>query len=287
MLPSPYGCGLGPRGSSLSRLQRVHFCYGPVTRDLPVGDLVDRLRRFGFPPLRYPNYGALTSTPAGLSPAEHASLRWTHNHSVRLPRRTRAASYSGQFVTRYLALGNLWRRLSWNLYGMGFQNYDNGTTGPPYRPDIITAIRSGILRPRRTGQPPGQGDGTSLDLLPIRAPTRFTITASGQTNRCPEKSGAAHRKLYGEIGPAFYGLRTTLLTLLLMALLRIKRPEHLKDTRPSCVRQASWARSCAGGEDAAAPTYPPCCTPLRRAAGRGACACACRSARTSHGVLVC
>jgi hypothetical protein len=30
------------------------------------------------------------------------------------------------------------------------------------------------------------------------------------------------RKLYGEIGPAFYGLRTTLLTLLLMALLRIK-----------------------------------------------------------------
>jgi hypothetical protein len=32
------------------------------------------------------------------------------------------------------------------------------------------------------------------------------------------------RKLYGEIGPAFYGLRTTLLTLLLMALLRIKRP---------------------------------------------------------------
>jgi hypothetical protein len=23
-------------------------------------------------------YGALTSTPAGLSPAEHASLRWTH-----------------------------------------------------------------------------------------------------------------------------------------------------------------------------------------------------------------
>ena len=29
--------------------------------------------------LRYPNYGALTSTPAGLTPAEHASLLWTHN----------------------------------------------------------------------------------------------------------------------------------------------------------------------------------------------------------------
>ena len=40
-------------------------------------------------------------------------------------------------------------------------------------------------------------------------------------------------KLYGEIGPAFYGLRTTLLTLLLMALLRIKRPEHLKERDPA------------------------------------------------------
>src|SRR5262249_50256088 len=39
--------------------------------------------------------------------------------------------------------------------------------------------------------------------------------------------------LYGEIGPAFYGLRTTLLTLLFMALLRIKRPEHLKECDPA------------------------------------------------------
>lgn len=41
------------------------------------------------------------------------------------------------------------------------------------------------------------------------------------------------RKLYGEVGPAFYGLRTTLLTFLLMALLRIKRPEHLKERDPA------------------------------------------------------
>jgi transposase len=39
-------------------------------------------------------------------------------------------------------------------------------------------------------------------------------------------------KLYGEIGPAFYGLRTTLLTLLLMALWRIQRPEALKEYDP-------------------------------------------------------
>src|ERR1700726_2378316 len=79
MSPSPLRCGLGPWRYSLSRPQRVHLCYGPVTRSLPWGDLVDRLQSFSFHHLCYPNYGALTSTPAGLSPAEHASLRWTHN----------------------------------------------------------------------------------------------------------------------------------------------------------------------------------------------------------------
>jgi hypothetical protein len=40
------------------------------------------------------------------------------------------------------------------------------------------------------------------------------------------------QKVYGSLGPAFYGLRTSLLTLLLMALLRIKRPEGLKEHLP-------------------------------------------------------
>jgi len=43
------------------------------------------------------------------------------------------------------------------------------------------------------------------------------------------------RKLYGKIGPAFYGLRTTLLTLFLMALLRIQRPEQLKERDPAAL----------------------------------------------------
>lgn len=43
---------------------------------------------------------------------------------------------------------------------------------------------------------------------------------------------ACARTVYGSIGPAFYGLRTTILTLLLMALLRIKRPEALKENSP-------------------------------------------------------
>jgi len=40
------------------------------------------------------------------------------------------------------------------------------------------------------------------------------------------------RSIYGSIGPAFYGLRTTLVAVLLMALLRIKRPEALKEHLP-------------------------------------------------------
>jgi transposase len=40
------------------------------------------------------------------------------------------------------------------------------------------------------------------------------------------------QKIYGSLGPAFYGLRTSLLTLLLMALWRIKRPESLKEHSP-------------------------------------------------------
>lgn len=40
------------------------------------------------------------------------------------------------------------------------------------------------------------------------------------------------RKVYGSLGPAFYGLRTTVLAFLVLALLRIKRPENIKEECP-------------------------------------------------------
>lgn len=43
---------------------------------------------------------------------------------------------------------------------------------------------------------------------------------------------AIAREVYGTIGPAFYGLRTTVVALLLLALMRIKRPEGLKEHSP-------------------------------------------------------
>ncbi len=39
-------------------------------------------------------------------------------------------------------------------------------------------------------------------------------------------------EIFGSIGPAFYGLRTTLVVLVLLALLRIKRPESVKEYAP-------------------------------------------------------
>ncbi|MCP5110520.1 MAG: helix-turn-helix domain-containing protein, partial [bacterium] len=45
------------------------------------------------------------------------------------------------------------------------------------------------------------------------------------------------RKVYGSLQPSFYGLRTTVVTLFLCALLRIKRPEHLKEYRPGDLGQ--------------------------------------------------
>ena len=40
------------------------------------------------------------------------------------------------------------------------------------------------------------------------------------------------QQIYGSLGPAFYGLRTSLLTLLFLGLWRIKRPEGLKEHSP-------------------------------------------------------
>jgi prepilin-type processing-associated H-X9-DG protein len=51
-----------------------------------------------------------------------------------------------------------------------------------------------------------------------------------------EVLSVAH-KIYGTIGPAFYGLRTTLVAYILLALLRIPRPETLKEYAPGDLGQ--------------------------------------------------
>jgi hypothetical protein len=63
----------------------VHCRYGPVTRDLPEGDssIGFRILVSRHPAIR--TTGLLTVAPAGLPPAEHASLHWTHNRTSRSP----------------------------------------------------------------------------------------------------------------------------------------------------------------------------------------------------------
>jgi hypothetical protein len=152
-----------------------------VTRNLPWGGLVDRLRRFCLHLPRYPNYAALTCTPAGLSPAQHASLHWTHNHTVRLPRRTSAASYSGQFVTRCRCRGMWCRPAALALNGTAdIRSQGTGDSLLPHLPagsnqpiretkSIIVALSLPGFLPRAHDDLPirtGAALSTGITLLP-------------------------------------------------------------------------------------------------------------------------
>lgn len=108
-----------------------------------------------------------------------------------------------------------------------FQNTDNLTavntsfdTVPQNRGYDRMLARAGLLK----------------DAVPIFVPGRH-IPQAGVLLAIPAlaQSGifSITDKVYGHIGPAFYGLRTTMLTMLLMSLLRIKRPEGLKEHAPS------------------------------------------------------
>ena len=75
--------------------------YGPMTRNLPKGDLVDRLQKIGFPPPCYPSYGAPDSCPGGIclplnrpalaghttrrADCRHRALQWNHAARTRVP----------------------------------------------------------------------------------------------------------------------------------------------------------------------------------------------------------
>ncbi len=73
------------------------------------------------------------------------------------------------------------------------------------------------------------------DALPLFAPTR-NLPRAGVLLAIPAlvASGllSTAEKIYGSLGPAFYGLRTTLVAYVLLALLRIPRPEALKEYPP-------------------------------------------------------
>src|SRR5207245_9927639 len=73
------------------------------------------------------------------------------------------------------------------------------------------------------------------DALPVFALTR-SLPRAGVLLAIPAlvASGllSTAEKIYGSLGPAFYGLRTTLVAYVLLALMRIPRPETLKEYPP-------------------------------------------------------
>src|SRR5467141_385650 len=76
------------------------------------------------------------------------------------------------------------------------------------------------------------------DALPVFATTR-SLPRAGVLLAIPAlvASGllSMAEKIYGSLGPAFYGLRTTLVAYVLLALLRIPRPEMLKEYSPGAL----------------------------------------------------
>jgi hypothetical protein len=95
-------------------------------------------------------------------------------------------------------------------------------TDPSDRSADRLLARLGLLQ----DAPPLFGCGKAMPragvLLAVPALVQTGVFACAQQN-------------YGNLGPAFYGLRTSLLTLLLMALWRIKRPEGLKEHSPQAL----------------------------------------------------
>lgn len=77
--------------------------------------------------------------------------------------------------------------------------------------------------------------GMLEDAVPLFAPAA-SVPRAGVLLAIPSlvASGLLEiaERIYGTLGPAFYGLRTTLVTYVLLALLRIRRPEALKEHAP-------------------------------------------------------
>lgn len=59
----------------------------------------------------------------------------------------------------------------------------------------------------------------------------------------------AVQQVYRTIGPSFYGLRNTFMTLLLMAFLRIKNPEQMNYNLSAQARASARARPCSFSEN--------------------------------------
>jgi hypothetical protein len=168
-------------------------------------------------------------------------------------------------IVRYVALGPLWATLlkkgklktyEWHAHGMPRPQADTLT-----KPVTISESTAGQI-PLPALPPPPQREqsgakratqsfdrnplnrsmdrllaalGLLDDALPLFAPAQ-NLPRAGVLLAVPAlvASGllSLAEKIYGSLAPSFYGLRTTLVAYVLLALLRIPRPEALKQYPP-------------------------------------------------------
>jgi DNA-binding CsgD family transcriptional regulator len=151
------------------------------------------------------------------------------------------------------------RRLGWKAHPEAYLPFP-GKTDDAASP--VTASRSDVIvessgAPVTTSENAAVGEdlGKSFDINPLNRSLDRLLAAMGQLEdaaplfvRADNLPGAGvllaipalvasglltvARKIYGSIGPAFYGLRTTLVASVLLSLLRIPRPEALKEYSP-------------------------------------------------------
>ena len=113
---------------------------------------------------------------------------------------------------------------------------DRNLSGPPAAPAVDEVPFTADSDPRnRSGDRLLAYMGLLDDAMPLFADAT-AVPRAGVLLAVPAlvRSGVfdVADRVWGTIGPAFFGLRTTLMTLLLMALMRIKRPEGLKEHSP-------------------------------------------------------
>lgn len=187
---------------------------------------------------------------------------------TQLMQRLKAEGHSNRQIARRLgvsemAIRKMLRRLGWQELspepsllpldlGQGARANESAVSTPaavPSRPDSTPTAKpsppvGSPVAPRTTfDTDPTDRSGDRLlaylGLLEDAAPlfgSQANVARAGVLLALPPlvHSGVFEcaQQIYGSLGPAFYGLRTSLLTLLLMALWRIKRPEGLKEHSP-------------------------------------------------------
>jgi len=166
----------------------------------------------------------------------------------RLVEQLKAEGYSQRAIARRIGVGEnavrqLLRRLGWKVQPP-FQTEWSFSVEATAHPNLSASSTTGKGPPqiRHDTDPSDRSADRLLARLGVLedAPPLFgsasAVARAGVLLALPVliASGVfdCAQKIYGSLGPSFYGWRTSLLTLLLMALWRIKRPENLKEYSP-------------------------------------------------------